>query len=119
MASASEVRTIVLESESVLRERRRSTSDEAERAALTRAIAEVNLLLDEIDLAELAGHGALLNSLASTLEGAVKALRQRPFDQVLGQLQGLFDRIGAAQGTERREIRVPKAVAEPRIELPA
>ena len=112
MASASEVRTILLDSESVLRERRRNTSDGVEKAALTAAIDEVNLLLDEVDLGELTRQGALLNSLASTLESAVQALRQRPFDQVLGQLQGLFDRIGIAQGTEAREIGVPRPAVE-------
>lgn len=119
MASASEVRTLVLESEFVLRERRRNTSDEAERESLKQAIDEVNLLLDQIDLAALAGHAALLNGLAATLEGAVKALRERPFDQFLGQLQGLFDRIGTAQGTEERDVRAMRPAVAATTEAPA
>jgi lysozyme family protein len=119
MASASEIQTIIMDSELVLRERKRATSDVTERTALERRIEDLRDLRRQLDHATLAQHAAVLNGLAATLEAAVGSLRARPFDHVLGQLQDLFDRIGAAQGTAPLEVRLPRAqdsggaVAEP------
>jgi len=108
MATPDEIRTIIHDAESVLRQRRKDTTDPAEKVALTRGIDDLGLLLDRLDLAALSQHAAVLNDLASTMEASVAALRSRPFDQIFGQLQKIFDRIGSAQGTQGRQLRLPR-----------
>lgn len=96
--SIDEVLRLLNDAENVFLRRRQTTSDPAEKAALTGEIAKVRQMRDAVDLGALLGHAAVLGRLSDSIESAVASLRSRPFDAILGAYQGLLDRIGAVMG---------------------
>lgn len=113
MPTANEVRKLLIDAEAVLRKRRQDTTDPQEKQALGEQIEELRTQKDLVDFADLSERAAILNQLAGSLEAAVASLRTRPFDHILGELQGLFNRIGEIQGTAAHEIRPPRAPDAP------
>lgn len=112
MPTANEVRKLLIDAETVLRKRRQDTTDPGEKQALAEQIDELRTLKDLVDFTDLNQRAGILNQLADNLEAVVTSLRTRPFDQVLGELQGLFNRIGEMQGSVAHEIRPPQ-IPEP------
>lgn len=96
--SIDEILRLLNDAENAFLRRRQTTSDAAEKAALTGEIAKIRQMRDAVDLGALLGHAAVLGRLSDSIESAVAALRSRPFDAILGAYQGLLDRIGAVTG---------------------
>lgn len=98
-------RNDLIRAKNVLVRRRANTADDAEKAAIDTAIAELDDAIDAIDQASLLQAAGIVATAADSLERVVASARMGPFDgfltDIAQSIEALHGQVDAMQGTER------------------